>query len=185
MKKHLITRVLAAALLSSACCSFAALDVIEIAPGRSARATAPAKVVAVRVLSATAAGTATVKTVSTFAATELTPVVAESTNLTFTVVATNYVAGSLVTVTNTTPFDPWPYGHDNWISFATNSVVAYSTNWVETVTSSLFATNAITGQLTCSGGFAESVVSNKFLVPGEPIFYEGTADGKVLVITER
>lgn len=179
MKKLLAILAVAAAF------AVCALDVIEILPGETTKATASGKVLAVRVLSNTASGTATVRGVTTVAATARSAVVTETTNFTYTVVATNYVAGSLSTVTNTWAFDPYPYGHDNWISFTTNSVVAYSTNWTETVTSSLLATNAITSQITCSGGFGESVPSNKFILAGEVLSFEGTANGKVLVITER
>ena len=165
--------------------AIAALDVIEILPGETTKATASGQVLAVRVLSNTAAGTATVRGVTPVVATALTAVVTETTNYTYKVVATNYVAGSLSTVTNTWAFDPYPYGHDNWISFTTNSVVAYSTNWTESVTSSLLATNAITSQITCSGGFGENAPIGKFVLAGEVLSFEGTADGKVLILLER
>ena len=179
MKKLLA--ILAVAAAFAAC----ALDVIEILPGETTKATASGKVLAVRVLSTVASGTATVRGVTTVASTARTPVEVAATNFTFTVIATNYVAGSLVTSTTTTPFDPYPFGHDNWISFATNSIVTLSTNWTETVTASLLATNAITSQITCSGGIGENAPTGKFIVPGENLSFEGTANGRVLLIIER
>ncbi len=181
MKKLLTAMAIVAAL-----CASAAIDCIEVPTGETVAAPWACKVLAARALSTVAAGTATAKAIRSIEVMGVSTNITAATNFTYTVVATNYEAGALVTVTNTTAFNPLPWGSPNWISFTTNAVVTSATNYAPTVAARIVATNALTATVTCSGGAGTgAAASDPYLLPGEPVFIEGTAKGTVWLIIER
>lgn len=184
MKK---TYAVLAAVAAFALGALAEIDVIEVPTGGTVAAPWPCKAVGARVCSSVASGTATVKGVSSWEDMGLeTNVVATATNFTYTVVSTQYVGSAWATVTNTVAFDPSPFGTENWVSFSTNAVVALSTNVAPAVVSRVVATNALTATVTCSGGAGTGAASETpWIAPGEPLFAEGTARGRVLLFVER
>jgi len=159
-------------------CAVAQIDTIDVTSG--ARTESPAKVVGVRVLSSVASGTAQVKSVSTLPVIVNVDHVNATTNHTYTYVYTN----GTQTVTNTVDHLPLPLG-PTVTSYVTNNVVTYHTNSIPTTTSTVVVTNLIGGAITCSGGVGIYSPTNTYLIPGEPIFYTGTAKGRVLLIVER
>lgn len=165
----------------------AEIDVIEVPTGGTVAAPWPCKAVGARVCSSVASGTATVKAVSSYEAMGLeTNVVETATNYTYTVVSTQLVDSVWTSVTNTTPFDPSPWGTANWTSFATNRVVTLSTNVTAYVASRVVSTNALTASVTCSGGTGTGAAGSfPWIAPGEPIFIEGTARGRAQLFVER
>jgi len=174
--KHLLT---ALAIALTGLCAFAEIDTIDVTGGYVPFA--PAKVAQVRVLSSVASGTAQVKSVSTLPVVEIRDVVTTFTNgTTYTYTYTNGTA----TVTNTVGYIPLPLG-PTVTSYVTNYVVTVSTNRVPTTTSTVVVTNSIGGSITCAGGVGSDNPSNTYLIPGEPVFYDGTSKGRVLLIIER
>ena len=173
--------------LFAALSASAEIDVIEVPTGGTVAAPWPCKAVGARACSSVASGTATVKGVSSWEAMGLeTNVVEAATNYTYTVVSTQYVGSAWATVTNTVAFDPSPWGTENWVSFSTNAVVALSTNVAPVVVSRVVATNALTAAMTCTDGAATGAAgASPWIAPGEPVFVEGTARGKVLLFVER
>ena len=71
------------------------------------------------------------------------------------------------------------------ISATSNWVVrAYAvTNTFPCVT--LCVTNALSSEITCSSGVGMATPNDKYVAPGDPIFFEGTAKGRVKVILTR
>ena len=139
-----------------------------------------------RVISTVSSGTATAKSVRSFEVMGVSTNVTAATNFTYTVISTNYVAGALVTSTNTVAFDPLPFGSDNWIAFTTNVVETFSTNFTVVTAARVVATNALTATATCTNGAGTAAAaSDPYLLPGEPVFIEGTANGTVWLIIER
>ncbi len=185
MKTKLAKLAITAALLA-ALSATAETDVIEVPTGAEVQCPYAAKVVGVRVHSSVASGTATVKAVSSYEAMGLeTNVVETATNYTYTVVSTQLVDSVWTSVTNTTPFDPSPWGTANWTSFATNRVVTLSTNVTAYVASRVVSTNALTASVTCSGGTGTGAAGSfPWIAPGEPIFIEGTARGRAQLFVE-
>ena len=67
--------------------------------------------------------------------------------------------------------------------------VLYATNWTYTnvahvATSFVVSTNALVS-LTASGGVATNDVTNGWIFPGDVLFFEGTAKGRVMLIIEK
>ncbi len=181
MKKLIL---IAAAMMAGAC--LAAIDYIAIPTGETVRAPAAAKVLSARVISTVASGTATAKSIRSIEVMGVSTNVTAATNFTYTVISTNYTAGALVTTTNTLPFNPLPFGSDNWIAFTTNTVVTLSTNFTMTTAARVVATNALTATATCTNGAGTAAAaSDPYLLPGEPVFIEGTAKGTVWLFIER
>jgi hypothetical protein len=174
--KKYIAAVLAAVCATAA---LAAYDTVELADGGSYIPAAPARVAAVRALSTVAAGTVAVKSVSTLAVPTNTAVVTYATNYTYTAIWTN----GTETVTNTTVHEQLPLG-SNVTSYATNTIVTATTNWVPGTAATVAATNTLVS-FTCSGGAGEAVPTNAFLLPGETVFFDGTASGRVLLVIEE
>lgn len=167
-----------AALIAAA--AFAGLDAWTIADGESVAAPFAAKAVRARLDSSVASGTAAVKAVSTMPVYTDVETVLYATNWTYTVIYTNDTA----TVTNTTDFVPLPLG-PNVTSYATNEVVTVlGTNVAHVATSFVVSTNALVS-LTASGGVATNDVSNGWIFPGDVLFFEGTAKGRVMLIIEK
>ncbi len=184
MKTKLANLAIVAALAAPAL--MAAVDFIEVPTGAEVRAPFAAKVAAVRVHSTVAAGTATVKAVSSWEAAGLSTNVVAATNHTYTVVSTQLVGSAWATVTNTVPYDPSPWGTDNWISFSTNAVVTLSTNVAPAVSAHVVSTNSLTAAVTCSGGSGTGAAGSfPWIAPGETIFIDGTAKGRAILFLER
>jgi len=143
---------------------------------------APAgKILQVQVVSTTATGTATVKSVSTVPVTQFQDVVTTYTNkTTYTYV---YTEGT-ETFTNTVDYLPLPLG-PTVTSYTTNYLVTVATNLVPVTTATVCVTNALSDTVTCAGGVGSATPSSKFTVPNDPVFYEGTAAGRVLLIIEK
>ncbi len=139
-------------------CAFtasAALDVIEVPTGEAVRCPYAAKVVSAQALSSVAAGTATAKCVSSWETWASSNVVTTVTN-TFSNLTTNYIT------------------------------VVQVTNAVRYVSSRVVNTNSLTAAITCSAGVGTgSAASFPYVAPGEPIFIDGTAKGRVLLFVER
>lgn len=173
--------------LAAAFAAHGALDVITVPTGETVTCPWAAKVVSARVLSTVAAGTATAKSVTSIEImAPVTNVVNLGTNYTYTVISTQYVGSAWATVTNTVPVDPSPWGTENWTGFTTNSVVLYATNVTWEASSRVVSTNALTAAITCSGGVGAGDGGTKpYIAPGEPIFIEGTAKGRVQLFVER
>ena len=182
MKKLItITCALFAAIAASA-----AIDYIEVGYGETVVPTRPGKVLGARVLSSVASGTATAKAVRSLEVWENQEDIVAATNYTYTVVSTQLVDSAWVTVTNTTAFNPLPWGTENWTSFATNTVVTLSTNVTPHVSSRVVVTNALTATATCSNGSGTAAAgSDPYILPGEEVFFEGTARGKLWLIIDR
>lgn len=184
MKSKIAYLILAA--MAAACAAFAAIDVIEVRTGGTVSAPWPCKAVAARALSSVAGGTAAVKSVSSWETWGVATNVVAETNYTYTVVSTQLVDSAWATVTNTTSFDPSPWGAENWVSFATNAVVAISTNTAPVLASRSVATNSITASATCTNGVAiGAATATPWIAAGEPLFVDGTARGVVLLFVER
>lgn len=178
--KKTVSLLVCAALAVSAHAEFA---ILELPTGTTNAAPFAAKVAAARVHSSVADGSATVKAVSSheFWGTETN--VTYATNHTWTVVWTNDAGAA---TTNTFDFDPSPYGTNRWTSFATNDVVTGTTNVTPVVVSTVAATNELTAAATCSNGTATAAASaTPWIVPGERLFVDGTADGRVILILEK
>jgi len=173
----------------AACCAFAAsaaIDCVELPIGGSVSLGAPAKVLSARVLSSVASGTATVKAVRSLEVTDVREDVVATTNFTYTVVSTQLVDAAWTTVTNTTAFNPLPWGTENWVSFATNAVVTLSTNFTPYVSARVVATNALSATATCTNGSGTAAAgSDPYVLPGEQVFVDGTARGRVWIVIER
>lgn len=175
--------------LAAVCCAFAAsaaIDYIEVGYGETVTPTRAGKVLGARVLSSVASGTATAKAVRSLEVWGNRSEVVATTNFTYTVVSTQLVDSAWATVTNTTAFNPLPWGAENWVSFATNTVVTLATNVTPYVSSRVVVTNALTATATCSNGSGTAAAgSDPYILPGEEVFFEGTARGKVWIIIER
>lgn len=173
-----------AALAALPCVLPAYYDALTLNPGGSETVSAPGRIVRVRALSTVAAGTVELKSVTRAATVSDAAVVAHATNFTYTVVATNYVSGALETTTNTVAFDPYPFGHANWIAFTTNRVVTATTNFVPTASATRVATNALVS-LVCAGGVGTNSPPDAWVLPGDRLFFTGTAAGPVSIVIER
>lgn len=174
--RKLIAAILLAA---SAAAAFAAYDVVSLTDGATYVPAAPARVAAVRALSTVAAGTVSVKCVSSLPVVTNEAVVAYATNFTYTAVWTN----STGAVTNTTAHEQLPLG-PNVTSYVTNTIVTATTNWIPGTADTVSATNTLVS-FTCSGGAGEAIPTNTFILPGESVFFDGTASGRVLLVIEE
>ena len=172
----------ALAILFAATVANAALEAIQIPSGSDYRILSPGKVVEVQVLSDTASGTATVK-----AEQRLVKMVDEvtttyATNVTYSLVYSN--GTEIVTNTVAIDYSPFPSGM-RYISYTTNTLVTTTsiTNLVPSAV--LTVTNAVGTTVTCSGGVGKANPENAFIEPGENLFIDGTASGRVTLILER
>lgn len=155
----------------------ASYEVIQLSNSSDQTVLEPGKIARVEIVSSVASGTATVKRAS--------PVVTvgnhvdtyTKTNFTYTTVWSN---GTEV-VTNTTPYLTRRFTVPP-ISYTTNLVVSsYSiTNAVPGSSAAL--TNAVTEEITCSSGYGSATPSDKWILPGDRLFYSGTATGVTLII---
>ena len=168
---------LAALIAATASASF---DALTLEDGIEVAAPFAAKAVRARLDSSVASGAAAVKAVSSMPVYTDVSTVLYATNWTYTVVYTN----DSQTVTNVTDYVPLPLG-PNVTSYATNTVVSVlGTNVASVATSYVTKTNSLVS-LTASGGVATNDVSNGWIFPGDVLFFEGTAKGRVMLIIER
>lgn len=159
--------------------AFARYGIVELADGGTYVPASPARVAAVRAVSSVSNGTVAVKSVSTLHVVTNQAVVTYATNYTYTAVWTNGTGA----VTNTSAHELLPLG-SNVTSYATNAIVTATTNWVPTATSTVAVTNTL-ASFTCSGGAGSTNPASVYLVPGEPVFFEGTASGRVTLVVEE
>ena len=87
-------------------------------------------------------------------------------------------------VTNVSTVAPYPLP-SALVSATSNWVVrAYAvTNTLPCVT--LCVTNALSSEITCSSGVGMATPADKYVAPGDPISFEGTAKGRMKVILTR
>lgn len=173
------------ALLICAALSLAVLadtEIVTVSDGEAAWNHRGGKVAQIHVLSSVASGKATLKSESKLWGTrdEITDL--SSSNFVWTVVWSNGVD----VVTNVSTVAPYPLPPARaLISASSNWVVrAYAvTNTLPCVT--LCVTNALSSEITCSSGVGAATPNDKYVAPGDPIFFEGTAKGRVKVILTR
>lgn len=173
-----IAAILIAA-LAAATFAFAEYGIVELTDGGTFVPASAARVAAVRAVSSVADGTVAVKSVATLHVVSNAAVVTYSTNYTYTAVWTNGTGA----VTNTSSHELLPLG-SNVTSYVTNTIVTASTNWVPTASSSVSVTNTI-ASFACSGGTGSTNPASVYLIPGEPVFFEGTASGRVTLVVEK
>ena len=175
--KRTCLAALAALIAATASASF---DALTLEDGIEVAAPFAAKAVRARLDSSVASGTAAVKAVSSMPVYTDVSTVLYATNWTYTVIYTN----GAETVTNVTDYVPLPLG-PNVTSYATNSVVTVlGTNVASVATSYVTKTNSLVS-LTASGGTATNDVTNGWIFPGDVLFFEGTAKGRVMLIIEK
>ena len=179
MKKlFTITCYLFVALAASA--ARADTEIVTVSDGEAAWNHRGGKVAQIHVLSSVASGKATLKSESKLWGTrdEITDL--STSNFVWTVVWSNGVD----VVTNVSTVAPYPLP-SALVSATSNWVVrAYAvTNTFPCVT--LCVTNALSSEITCSSGVGTSAPADKYVAPGDPIFFEGTAKGRMKVILTR
>ena len=173
------------ALLICAALSLAVLadtEVVTVSDGEAAWNHRGGKVAQIHVLSSVASGTATLKSESKLWGTRDEVTDLSSSNFVWTVVWSNGVD----VVTNKSTVAPYPLPPARALISATSNWVvrAYAvTNTFPCVT--LCVTNALSSEITCSSGVGAATPNDKYVAPGDPIFFEGTAKGRVKVILTR
>lgn len=157
----------------------ASYEVLQLSNASDQTVHAPAKIARVEIVSSKATGKATVKRVSPVTTVGSHIDTYTKTTYTYTTVYSNGVN----VVTNTSPYITRHFATPP-ISYTTNAVVStYAiTNSVPGATAAI--TNAVTEEITCSGGYGGASPSDKWIVPGDRLFYTGNATG-VTVILER
>ena len=171
------------ALLICAALSLAVLadtEIVSITDGEAAWNHRGGKVAQIHVLSSVASGKATLKSESKLWGTREEITDLSSSNFVWTVVWSNGVD----VVTNVSTVAPYPLP-SALVSATSNWVVrAYAvTNTLPCVT--LCVTNALSSEITCSSGVGTATPNDKYVAPGDPIFFEGTAKGRMKVILTR
>lgn len=177
MKKYLIL----ASLAFIGVLAFAQCDFLTVLPGGVTRVYEAGRVAHVEVLSSVSNGTAAVKRVRELVALRDDVTTTYSTNVTYTL---SYSNGTEI-VTNTVDVDYSPFAAGmRYISYATNTTVTATsvTNVVPYVATCV--TNDLCESITCTGGVGSAALTNKFVFPGDKIFFTGTAKGKVEIIVE-
>ena len=175
--KRLLTALVCAAL---ALAGLADTEIVTIADGEACWNHRGGKVAQIHVLSSVASGKATLKSESKLWGMQDVVTDASTSNFYWTVVWSNGVD----VVTNVSTVAPYPLP-DALVSASSNWVVRALaiTNTVPSVT--LCTTNALSSEITCSSGVGSAAPSDKYMAPGDPIFFEGTAKGRVKVILTR
>lgn len=165
------------AIVLAATVAQASYEVIQLSSSSDQTVLEPAKIARVEIVSSVASGKATVKRVSPVVRVGNRVDTYATTNYTYTTVWSN---GTQV-VTNTTPYLTRRFAVPP-ISYTTNLVVSsYSiTNAVPGSTAAL--TNAVTDEITCSSGYGSATPSDKWVLPGDRLFYTGSATGVILIL---
>ena len=174
-------RLLALAALAALAAS-GATDIFGVSSGGSVTVPLGGRLAYVHVLSTTASGTCTLKREQVLRTNAVEVFSFASTNFTYTLVYSN----GTETVTNVTETDQAAgLAGLSYISYATNQIVNSwnVTNMVQAL--ALTVTNALTDQVTCSSGVGTNAPTGKYVLPGDRIFFEGTATGRALIVIER
>lgn len=172
----------ALAIILAATAANAAIEALSLPTGDTYANTAGGKVLEIRVLSTEAAGTASVKAESRLVRMVDEVTTTYATNVTYSLVYSN--GTEVVTNTVAVDYSPFPSGM-RYISYTTNTLVTTTsiTNLVPSAV--LTVTNAVGTTVTCSGGVGKANPENAFIEPGENLFIDGTASGRVTLILER
>lgn len=160
----------------------AAVEIYGIRDGGSVTVPLGGRLAYVNVLSTVPNGTCTLKRGQSFETNAASVVSFAATNFTYSLVYSN----GTVTVTNVTAVNQWPdIAGTRYISYSTNRTVRTwaETNWTPRV--ALAVTNALTEQITCSGGVGTNAPTGKYVLPGDRLFFDGTAKGRALIVIER
>lgn len=168
--------------LSAFALAIADTEIVSIANGQSAGGHLGGKVQQINVLSTVAGGTATLKSESKLWGMRDVVTDLSTSNFFWTVVWSNGVE----IVTNKSTVAPYPLPPARALISATSNWVVNAfavTNKEPYVT--LCRTNALSGTITCSSGVAANSPDSKYVAPGDPLFFEGTARGRVTVILTR
>ena len=177
MRTHVIITLLAALAVRAV----AGIGTVAVTMDGSV-VTRAGKAVEVRAVSTVASGTAAVKYVREIWEQADEVVSTQRTNFTWTAVCEGGA------VTNTTSFYPkdWLYwAGTNYVSFVTNTVVTTLSVTNRVPRLALAVTNDV-ASVTCSGGAGKaSPASTLYLLPGDRVFYTGTARGRVDIVTEQ
>ena len=168
--------------LSAFALVFADTEIVSIADGQAVASHRGGKVQQINVLSTVAAGTVTLKSESKLWGMRDVVTDLSTSNFVWTVVFSNGVD----IVTNKTTVSPYPLP-------AARALISATSNWVVqafAVTNkepyvTLCKTNALSSAITCSSGVAANLPESKYVAPGDPLFFSGTAKGRVTVILTR
>lgn len=165
-------------------CAFADIDTVTIANGESVQVSFPAKVARIEVLSSVASGTASLKSEKLLLGSETRTVGTVYTNFTYVSISTNDFG---ICSTNVTSFDQAPFLPpapflQSYVTNTTTRTITL-TNDVPVVVGTV--TNTVGSTLTCTNGFTAASPENCYLVPGDRVFFIGTATGKVTLILEK
>ena len=180
MKKHCI--MLAALAAFAAIVAIADTEIVSIADGQAVGNHRGGKIQQISVLSTVASGTVTLKSESKLWGMRDKITDLSTSNFVWTVVYSNGVQ----IVTNKTTIAPYPLPPARaLISASSNWVVqAYAiTNKEPYIT--LCKTNTLSSAITCSSGVATNLPDSKYVAPGDPLLFSGTAKGRVTVILTR
>lgn len=164
------------------CVAHAGIEAVQIFSDHDYIPRTAGKVLGVQVVSSVDTGKATVKSVANAWGVRDDVVSTTVTNVSYVLVWTN---GENV-VTNVTTYDQAPIPTNIAVeSYKTNTVITTSsiTNVIPTLIACV--TNSLSSEITCAGGYGSAEISGKYLIPGEPVFYTGTAKGKVILLIER
>lgn len=162
--------------------SLADTEIVSIADGQAVAGHKGGKITQISVLSTVSSGTATLKSESKLWGMRDVVRDLSTSNFFWTVVWSNGVQ----IVTNKTTIPPYPLPPARALISATSNWVvnAYAiTNKEPYIT--LCKTNSLSAAITCSGGVATNIPDSKYVAPGDPLFFSGTAKGRVTVILTR
>ena len=162
--------------------SLADTEIVTVSDGEAAWNHRGGKVAQIHVLSSVASGTATLKSESKLWGTREVITDLSTSNFYWTVVWSNGVD----VVTNVSTVAPYPLPPARALISATSNWVVNvlaATNQVPEVT--LCVTNALSSEITCSSGVGTAAPNDKYVAPGDPIFFEGSAKGRLKVILTR
>lgn len=168
--------------LSAFALVFADTEIVSIADGQAVGNHRGGKVQQINVLSTVASGTVTLKSESKLWGMRDVVTDLSTSNFVWTVVFSNGVD----IVTNKTTVSPYPLPAARALISATSNWVVHAfavTNKEPYVT--LCKTNALSNTITCSSGVAANQPDSKYVAPGDPLFFSGTAKGRVTVILTR
>lgn len=162
--------------------SFGAVEVISVPGGAGVAPIVGGRLANVLVASTVADGTLALKSVATVYTNAEEVVDVYATNVTYSLVYSN---GTEV-VTNTTPVDysPFPAGM-RYLSYATNTAVTHVSSTTNAYAAVALVTTNDLASVTCSDHSGQAAPEGVYVVPGDRIFYTGTALGRVLLFIER
>jgi len=177
MKRLLVLAALAALLPL-----LGAVDIHGVPSGGSVTLPLGGRLAYVEVLSTVPSGTCTLKREQKLYTNAVDVLSFAATNFTYSLVYSN----GTECVTNVTAVDQSAgLAGLSYISYSTNTIVQTwaTTNVVRDL--ALTVTNSLTEALTCSGGVGSATPSGKYLLPGDVLFFDGTAKGRANIVIER